>query len=316
MMRWLIILYGFAVALLLGSCTHKDIVCPGSEPHPLEIAFMWDEAPDATVDGMTVYFFPADTHSKLWRFDIPGRDGGSVELPAGRYSMIAVNNDLRGVTFSQPGTYDDFSAFARTVANSSSTVLPTGMLYGAAMDDVQVTMCGVSYRMPDGNIKDCPYGLVRCYPDSMSVIYHVILRDIEGLDRLVSASARLSGIAASIRVRSGECGADTCATSFALERAEGTSMTGVTSGLGTPSADARFMLEIAIRRTDRATFVKTMDVTGQVLNSPYPRNVYIYIDSLQIPDNPRPDNPGTDVGIDVGVDGWHEVEINYDTDLP
>lgn len=85
------------VIVTAASCEHKDIECPGAT-EDVHILFEWDKAADADVAGMTLFFYPQDAHGRIWRFDIAGRDGGHVELPPGRYSLTACNNDLPGIT--------------------------------------------------------------------------------------------------------------------------------------------------------------------------------------------------------------------------
>ena len=68
-----------AMALILQSCRHSAIICPDGGGRVIDVRFMWDDAPDAMPDGMTLYFFPVNSDGNIWRFDIAGRDGGKVE---------------------------------------------------------------------------------------------------------------------------------------------------------------------------------------------------------------------------------------------
>ena len=61
--------------------------------------------------------------------------------------------------------------------------------------------------------------------------------------------------------------------------------------------------------TSHGKYSKTFDVTDQVMNSKYPKDVYIHIKGLDIPEADTPSDP--DVGISVGVDGWQLIEITY-----
>jgi hypothetical protein len=51
-----------------------------------------------------------------------------------------------------------------------------------------------------------------------------------------------------------------------------------------------------------------------VLNSSNPRNVTIIVEGLDIPDDDLPPPSDDDVSIEVGVDGWHEIIIDINTD--
>lgn len=307
-------LYGilYPVVLMMSAvlcgCGHKDIVCPGAEPRPVAVLFMWDKAHEACVDGMTLYFYPLSAGGRMWRFDIAGMDGGAVELPVGRYRMLSVNNDLPGVTFSSVGSYETFEANARIASNGRA--YPTGMLYAACVQDVEVTLCGVSYRLPDGSVKDCPMGVVRCAPDSVATVYDISLTNLKGGGNVRSITAMLSGIASSVIVATGSRGDSTCAVSSALEQVAATTWTGTTTGLGTPSGAPSFMLDIRVETTRGSIWSKRLDVTGQVTGCRNPRHVIIIVDGLEIPEDTAPDIPDGDVGIAVGVDGWKEIEID------
>lgn len=295
--------------LFIAGCDHKEIVCPGDTPALLELRFDWQKAPGARPSGMTVYFFPADSHTKLWRFDIAGREGGAVELPLGRYRMLAFNNDLRGVQFSTTAAFDTFTASA--MALSPQLVAPSGMLYAAAVDHFEVTMCGVTYIDAHGQPKDCPFGVVRCEPDSVSTVYETIVRHVKGLERVRSARAVLNGIATGITLAQRQTVAPAAATAFALTP-DGDSLLGLTTAFGTPPGAPNFVLDIYITRTDGAVLLKKIDVTEQVLNQADRRHVIILIDSLTIPEGeipPDPSDPG-DIGINVGVDPWTTVNID------
>lgn len=301
-------------ALVLAGCERKEILCPGSEPYTIDVRFMWDAAPEASVDGMTVYFYPTDEYGRMWRFDIAGRDGGPVELPLGRYRMLAVNNDLPGITFSDGDMYDRLQANARRIDTSGLTG-STGMLYRGVVYDVDVTICGVGYTRPDGSVKECPFGVVRCYPDSLATVYDVTLTGVVGMDRVRSASAALGGIASSVSIASGKTGDEVCRSEMQLQPWPETGMmTGRTMGLGTPSGTPRFGLTVTVRCNDGKTLRKEFDVTDQVTGSPDPRNVHIIINGLEIPDT-GPDTPPEDVGMIVGVDGWQVIDIDYNTEV-
>lgn len=304
----------FVAAVLQTGCEHKDIICCDSSPRMLDIKFEWVKAPDARPEGMTVYFFPDDRQSKLWRFDIRGRDGGKIELPPGAYRMLAFNNDLPGVRFDISAGFDDFKAMA--VSTAPDKVAPTGMLYSAAVGYLEVTMCGVEYLDAEGRMKNCPYGIVRCEPDSVSTVYTAILRDVKGMERLRSASAALIGIAPEIRLADRQTAGAPVGTAFSLTRTD-TGLTGTTTGFGTPPGKPQVILQVLVTRTDGAVLSKKYDATEQVMNYRYKRYVIIIIDNMEIPEGDVPPGPSDpDIGIDVDIDSWTVVNIDIPGDLP
>lgn len=302
-------------AVMSTGCDHREIVCPAGEATPLKVAFSWDNAPDAHPEGMTLYFYAANGGCR--RFDMSGRDGGRFELPIGHYDMIAVNNDLPGVSIENYEQYHSVSAVARPTgsgaAQETPSVRPTGMLYGGVVNDIEVTMCGVSYRRPDGTLKECPGGLIRCSPDSLAKVYHVIFLNVKGIDRISVAEGMISGMASELRLCDNMTGSGACRVAFPLDTVSGRSgeLRGLTTGFGAPEhhtvSPSQFSLTIRTKLKNGKIYSKTYDVSRQVENFLQKNTIIIIIDDLEIPADPS-EEVGDD-GFDVGVSDWNTVEI-------
>lgn len=306
--RHLPLLAALLLAAVAFGCGQKEIVCPAGGQLRLSVAFEWDKAPGARVEGMTLYFFPEDDGGKIWRFDIAGSEGGAVDIPAGNYRMIAVNNDLPGVTFSGAGTFAAFSANA-VPAGGDSLLIPTGTLYSAVVDHIAFTPCGVTYSKPDGCSKECPAGLVRCSPDTASVVYNVYIRSVDGLERLKSAVASINGVASSLTLCDDATGSGSGAIVLRLAAASGFPLAGSTSGFDT--ANAPVTLTLTVVRTDGKAFTKKFNISRHALNHGTAHHVDIYIDEMDIPDySDSPGDDGDDVDMSVIVDGWNVIEID------
>lgn len=306
-----------AVMLAFMSCDdHKHVVCPGGKLMTVSVVFSWANAPEADPAGMTLYFFPTDQRSKLWRFDIAGREGGQIELPTGNYRMLAFNNDLPGVRIDGTDSFDGIRAAAVEIAGER--VRPTGMLYGAVISGVEVTPCGVTYITEQGKQKSCPFGIMRCAPDSLSTCYKAIFRNVKGLERVRSAKVTLCGIAGTLYLANGKSDVPEVATSFGLEFVAGSSLSGQTTGFGLPPGDAEVSLSLSVTRVDGSSLSKKFDVTSQVLNCLTPKNVTIIIEGIEIPAGDIPPEPpdSPDIGINVGVDGWTAINVDISTNLP
>lgn len=295
-----------AVLMLLTptACRQKGLVCPAGESHVVEVVFDWEAAPNADPEGMTVWFFPITAGGRIWRFDIAGRSGGRVELPSGRYGMIAVNSDLRGATVADLTSYLDAKATARPAGSNPASAMSTGMLFGGKVADLTV-----DYGGDDG------VSTVVCRPDSMAVIYTIDIRNVEGLERMRSASARLGGMARSVTLATGATSSDTCYTVSPLANPTASALSATTSGFGTPASGCNFNLTVEATLTDGKRYARQFDVSDQVRNIRYPRNVYIYIDSITLPATGTPGGGDDDVGLDVGVDGWQQIEIDITTGI-
>lgn len=304
--------------MLLAGCDHREIVCPdGDGAHVVNIAFSWEHAEQADPKGMSVYFFEDGGKGGARRFDIGGRSGGSVELPAGRYSMIAVNNDLPGVRIDDYESSRSISAAAQSAddggAGGMTRVKPTGMLYGGQVNEIDVTMCGVSYLLPDGSVKHCPKGLIRCAPDSLAKEYRVIFRGVDGIERIKSASASIAGISSRLRLCDRETGGELCRVALPLDKGAGGAATlaGSTTGFGVPSGiepDVALTLYVTLNSGKKCS--KTFDISSQVKNFLHRNSILIIIEGLSIPDDEPigpPDNP--EGGFDADVSDWNTVEI-------
>lgn len=283
--------------MLLAGCRQKELTFE-LEPLPVSVEYDWINAENAFPEGMTLLFFPTDGSSRPWRFDIGGREGGDIEIFPGDYSVISYNNDLPGVEFLDTDSYDRFSAAPCAVSDSLTT--PTGMLYGAHLGHVSV-------RNPQGRRQR-----IILTPDSLSTVYHIRLDSVSGTERIKTATAVLNGVASSVCLQRQCNSSSSCslAAPLSISHERRYMLETVTTGLGNPDiADPRLTLEVIVT-TSHGKYSKSFDVTGQVVNSFNPRDVYIYIKGLEIPaaDNPAGDG---DVGISVGVDGWQVIEIIY-----
>ena len=288
------------VMLMVSSCTQKELSRGGEEVR-IRVQFDWEDALHADPAGMTLLFFPADAKSMSWRFDIPGRDGGEIELLSGVYNIVAFNSDLPGVEFSNTDSFDLISANARNYADSLTS--PTGMLYSAILTEAAV--------FPSGTAA----GMMRLKPDSLSTVYRIRLDSVSGTRRIKTATAVLKGTARSVCLSLQENSADTCCMASPLSIAPDNPerLETVAIGFGKPDIpEPCFFLEVIVT-TSHGRYSKTFDVTGQVMNCKYSKNVDIYIKGLVIPEADDPTNPDGDhdVGISVGVDGWQLIEIIY-----
>lgn len=293
--------------IMFTSCHHKEIVCNDSQVGDVSVKFEWDNAEKAAVEGMTVYFYPTGSNGKIWRFDISGRDGGRVGLPMGNYNMIAVNNDLPGVAFSGLDSFGGFTASARSLSGSGSPMTSTGMLYGTTVHGIEVSECGVSYIAGE-QLAECPAGIIRCHPDSLSTIYNIKVETV-GVPRFIrSASATLCGLASSLELASASLSSDGCNVRTALNSVDDNRVfLGSLSGFAICPSVSNVNLVMRITREDGKSFEKSIDVTDQIRNCLNPRNVYIHIKDLEIPDE-SPDE-GDNVGVIVDVDGWTQIDI-------
>lgn len=294
------------------SCRHKDIECPRGM-QGIHVMFEWDRSANADVAGMTIYFYPIGDRGGMWRFDIAGRDGGQVEFPAGRYCMIACNNDLPGVKLEDNGSPSMTRATA--VRLSAPDVYgSTGMLYDAVVRDLEVTPCGVRYVTEAGAVKECGKGLIRCHPDSLATQYTVALRKVKGLERVRSANVILKGVRDAIYLEDGRPSEVCAALSMRMDLDR---VDAVMSALGCgfaprEAADTHYSLSLRVILNNGQGVARDIPLTPENLNSITAHNVIITIEGIEIPDEGSPGGIG---GIDVGVDGWDEIDIEIEPSI-
>lgn len=300
-----------AVGAVLCGCGQRDVLEADGVPRDIEVRFMWDNAEGADVEGMTVYFFPHTGIGRVWRYDVSGREGGKLTVPSGVYDVIALNNDLPGISLRGTDGFGTLEAHAVGITGFSDISRATGMLYGASLERVEINGCGVTYTQHDGTLKQCPQGLMRCWPDSLSTVYHVILEGEDVGVRGSGAVACLKGLSAGLLVNSGMPVGGNTSVLLGFARSRDDKLSGETIDFAPLREQTHLILELTAYGNEGQRYVKEYDVSEQALNSPSLRNVFIVIKDVEFPGQ-DPSGDG-DVGLDVGVDGWKEVDITYDT---
>lgn len=300
-----------ALCAVLYGCGQRDVLEADGVPRDIEIRFMWDYAEGADVEGMTVYFFPHTGVGKVWRYDVSGSEGGKLTVPSGVYDVIALNNDLPGISLSGTEDFGTLEAHAVGITGLPEVSRATGMLYGASLERVEINGCGVTYTQHDGTLKQCPQGLMRCWPDSLSTVYHLIIEGEGAGARASGITGRLKGLSEGLLLSSALPVGGNTSVYFSFVRDRDNEVSGETIDFAPSRDQTHLMLELTAFGSDGKKYVNEFDVSDQALNSPSPRNVVIILRDVDFPDT-DPSGDG-DVGLDVGVDGWEEVDITYDT---
>lgn len=297
-----------AVATCVTGCCQKDLYFPPDDiPDIADIEFDWTHAENATVEGMSTFFFPLSEGGRIWTFDIAGMHGGPVSIPPGNYTMIAVNNDLPGIDLSAGET--ESSVTINTRFHDDDTLCPSGMVYGTAIDNVCIHS-GAAMTDYKPNVPHC---VINASPDSLSTVYNIILKDVSQADKISNIYARLSGVAVSLNLRDNIRGSKSASINIPIDM-DPAVMCGSTTALGTPTGTPQFTLTLYAELTDRRRIAKslTFDITGQVTDAAYPHNVYIILSGISF-DIYEPEQPGDSVGMDVGIDGWSNITIDLIT---
>lgn len=302
----------YIMIMILGmtGCRQKELLDPEGVMCTIDVRFLWDNAVGADPAGMTLLFYPHDTGCSFWRYDISGRDGGQVEIESGTYTMIAVNNDLPGIRLDDISYID--SARAMTVAATKALADSTGILYEGVIGDLTVMPGYVSYRCSDGEWGKGRHAMIECSPDSVTTMFNIRLTDAIGMERVRNLEGVLEGCAGGITLLTRQPLPDSVAVAFPiLFDASAGSAAGCVSGFACSGVSAHYTLVLRARYTNGIVYEKKLDITDEILNHPSTHSVEIIINGLIFPENPSQGGENQNsLGIDVGVDGWHTVEID------
>lgn len=292
------------------ACSQKDLLDPPVETD-VDIVFDWNDCHNAEVEGMTLYFFPDGPLTQRWRFDLSGKEGGRIRIPTGRYKVLAVNNDLRNVEYRNTDSFDLFSACACFLDGDTLTAA-TGMLLGASLPWVAIEEDKVKCAYTDeGQILPGGERVISLTPDSLCTSYHIRLDSVTGIERVRTVKAIVKGVAESVKVFDRQNSRESCCmvAQLHVDQESPSTILGSACAFGCPDiSDPTFQLTIVVQ-TSHAVYSKSFDITQQVVNSKWQRNVFIVIKGMDIPSSDSPDDSG--VGMDVGVDGWQTIEITY-----
>lgn len=322
-----------AAAVSLCGCHQKELVYPSSTMIKVSVRFDWMYAPEAAPDGMTVVFFPSDADGSIWRYELPGCEGGDIEIPAGHYSMMAFNNDTKYISYSgteHMASYNAYTArispvdWPTTVTESYPEIsdhtgyISPDYLYCGTAEDVSVDLCSVSYRpcLPDDDsaesaVKECGRHVLRCFPGPRSSSYTCIARNVTNIEGMRRAYFVLSGLSPSELIAYDVLSDSDGEYMFAASR-DDADISGKTLAFGSSaSGSVHQYLYLIVVLADGRVVPYCHDVSQQVMNSPDKRNVIIVVDGIELPyvEPGTPDDPDTD--FDVAVDDWETVIIDH-----
>lgn len=319
-------------ALLCG-CNQKDLVYPASTMIKISVDFDWMYASDADPEGMSLVFFPEGEDGRVWRYELSGRNGGEIEIPAGRYRMIAFNNDTKYIMFSGTSHLRSYNAYTeesvpvewpKSVTDSYPRLISCkgyrspDPLYCATVEDVDVELCSVSYRpcrpgdnSSEAEIKECGRHILKCFPAPRTSNYTCILRNVTNIESMLRGYFVLSGLSPSELIAYDILSGSEGEYMF-LASCDGTDITGKTIAFGSSSSAAshQFLYLIAVL-ADGSVVPYCYDVSDQVMNSHDKRNVMIIVDGVELP-YVKPDMPDDpDASFDVVIEDWETVIINH-----
>ncbi|MDE6271479.1 MAG: DUF5119 domain-containing protein [Muribaculaceae bacterium] len=308
--------------LLSGACNHIELDYPGAvNPEKVEVIFDWGDHPDASPQGMTVYFFRLDLPDGRAgkvppiAFDFKGSTGGRVSLPPGRYAAICHNNDT------DCHSYVGFQEYGNFGLRLTDLNLRTGLNMGAQglknMDDERIV------NSPDDiwisaidllEIKKSAEGskelqTVRFMMKGVVHRYTFVIHNPVNFSKSMRISAAISGMSGTLHPGRGMTGEETVTHIFEMYALPSGGLMGELLTFGhcgendivqhkpSRSTEARHTLAVTATLTDGQTWQSVHDVTEQIHNSSTP-DARVVLDSLVIP---KPIGGG---GWSPGVADW------------
>lgn len=107
---------------------------------PVRVSFDW-EGVGAKPEGMRVIFYPLDREGTPYVDNI-APDGGTVELPSGRYAVVMFNNDSETILIDGEKSFGTIRAYTRTVTTVDPSLANAGS-DGGLLDARAETAAGI-----------------------------------------------------------------------------------------------------------------------------------------------------------------------------
>jgi len=333
------------LSLVAVSCDHKELCYHHDHKLTLRLAFDWRDAPEASPQGMVVWFYPIEgTEGAILRIDLPGTKGGEIKVPAGKYRIISYNNDTELSRIDGTGAFHTHHAYTREGSllepalgsrsprfdglpprpdgtGSERVVVSPDEMWGCNALDVEVTEQGVSYLCFPLEEKDDWYGrppivtehVITLYPHELLCHYSYEVRNVKNLDRVTNLCGVLTGMSPALYFHDESLSPECVSIPLPAYKADATTIRGefLTFGHHAGSeAPHRFGLYLWLGEGKSLFYGKDeakFDVTGQIHAAPNPRRVHFIIDGLELP------SAVSEQGWGPSFDDWHE--INQDINI-
>lgn len=316
LLRYIELMFGAALCCsVLSGCVYEDIEpCPGDYYGRIMIENHWNKAPDASPEGMAYFFFP-EGGGEAWRFDLPGKSGGEIKIPTGRYRFIIINDDTYNVTFDNENSFNEMKV----------STLPGSLATGDAGDGVDISKIPQLSGMENQKVRLCPdmlwcysaecaevglerdYTVIPTYPRRIVSNYHFRITDVVNLKGVMRMSAAISGMASSVTLHNLARSSEAVIYQLKANKQGEDAISGdfLSYGLATTPGMNNYLV-LFVWLTDGKRYIYKFDVTSQTVNAPDPMDVWLRIEGLTLPES----SSASGGGFDVSVDGWTTIDIN------
>lgn len=324
------------VVIALCSCNHKELCYLHPHATKLRVVFDWSEAmDDAYAAGMRVFFYPTDGRTDFYYFDLPGMEGGEIELPEGSYRVMAYNNDTKTSRFGLVHDFDAHYCFTRDgnilepiygngmklpnrADDSERVVIEPDEIYICTLATVDVRATGVNYTVEHGFNDETGTSTVQTvstteqvitlYPRDVLCHYTYEVRHVSNLRHVSMISGAISGMAPSLKVGCESLHTEPVTIPVSATHDGVSTVTGSFLTFGHHEENTQpHRMSFYVVMDDGAKYQFTtgdkLDVTDQVHAAPNRRRVHLIIDGLDIPEPIE----YTD-GFSPEIDNWGVIE--------
>lgn len=315
-----------ACFLLMGvSCVHREFEYESSNNAYLEVVFDWCNEPDADPESMSLYLF-ADEGGLPFRFDFPGRDGGTIRLRPGIYHAVCVNNEPRKVCYrgeESHSTFEITTAEAKALTfglaiNVRSFDLPRASGKEDQLMAEQPPMLWAASEMgftveitPAARGRSASQTLTM-YPARIVDTYEVTVRNIRNVEYLSALSATISDMSDGYLPGVGKPNDASATLPLELDHDPGVAMArgGFLTFGHCPGAGKSHRLMIYAIMDDGSKYYFEFDVSDQVHNPPDADNVHHIV--VEFLDLPIPEGGGEGGGMIPTVEEWQTMDVDLE----
>lgn len=318
--------------MIITSCEHKDLCYHHTHMTTVRVEFDWSKAPDATPEGMCVFFYPMEGEdAPMRRIDFTGSTGGEIDIQKGRYCVQCYNNDTEAVLFWGTSEYVTHRGYTREgsvfeslfgstaiyapraeEAEDERVVISPDMMWGCSSVDIEVTEKGVTYlcqKLPDNdkgiaNTVTKDERVITLTPVELVCTYTYEIRKVKNLQYVTQMCGTLSGMSPSLLFSSEELDRECVTIPFNGFVSDETTIAGrfLVFGYHEENEGPNKLL-LYVWFADGSKYYYVFDATDQVHGAPDKHHVHISLEGL---DFPQP----TDIESEFNpsVDGWLEIE--------
>lgn len=285
----------------------------------VQVVFDWQKAPAAQPSAMTVLFYDLDNPSnEPIRYDLPGMEGGTVQIAFGRYQVVAYNYDTETILYNGLASSETLEAYTRHSSLEEETRLaPTrnAMPRAPQTEHEPVILepdplwCGVS-----GLTVTSAENVQRVVLQPVSRYHEVTLtiRNVPNLQYTSQFGGALSGLAASVLMVSGQVNDECVTEAFPVTDVDASTLQMQIRIFGhcpriMEGIVNKHLLTIYAILADGSKWYYTQDITQQLhdaLDSSDDVHAFIELDGLPLP---KPIVNGS--GFQPIIDGWQSIEI-------